>query len=135
MAAVPAPVVEKPKTKKPGCPAWLWPLLGIIALLALILGLLFGLGVFGGKGGASANALTRNEGYTVMDEQVILSKDTNSNVSGSTTTTGTNSNTTGTTGTKTNTTSTTSTTSNTAGTTSTQTNMTGTTIATSSNSI
>lgn len=43
------------KSKKGGCPAWLWPMLGILALLALILGLLFGLGVFGRIGGAGAN--------------------------------------------------------------------------------
>lgn len=39
-------LVRKEK-KEGGCPSWLWPLLGILALLALILGLLFGLGVFG----------------------------------------------------------------------------------------
>lgn len=41
------------KEKKGGCPSWLWPLLGILALLALILGLLFGLGVFGRIGGGN----------------------------------------------------------------------------------
>ncbi len=48
---VPAPVVDrKKKTKKGGCPSWLWILLGILALLGLIVGLIF---LFGGfKGGA-----------------------------------------------------------------------------------
>lgn len=45
-----------------------------MALLALILGLLFGLGVFGGAGvvgGADYN----DRMYTVIEEEVVLSKD------------------------------------------------------------
>jgi hypothetical protein len=49
---------SKTKTKKGGCPSWLWPLLGILALLALIVGLLFGLGVFGKIGGGATPTIT-----------------------------------------------------------------------------
>jgi hypothetical protein len=68
-------VNKKKKKKKGGCPSWLWPLLGILALLALILGLLFGLGVFGGGGAAAADY--NDKMYTVVEEEAILSTDAN----------------------------------------------------------
>lgn len=52
--AVPAPVVErKKKSKKGGCPSWLWILLGLLVLAGLIVGLVF---LFGGFGKPAAAA-------------------------------------------------------------------------------
>jgi len=53
-SSVPAPVVERrKKTKKGGCPSWIWILVGILVLAALIVGLVY---LFGGFGGAAAAA-------------------------------------------------------------------------------
>lgn len=62
-------------------------MLGILALLGLIIGLLFGLGVIGRGGNddgptvvalngtTGANAKANTTGYTVVDDKTILSRD------------------------------------------------------------
>ena len=50
-----APITEEPVKKKKACGTPCWILLGLLGLLGVVFGMLFGLGVFGGVDGPNLN--------------------------------------------------------------------------------